>query len=74
MNLPVTYIFPPAQELTVRIAVPALEPTRRRQAPAAEANGGKAAEFCALRNKYRARPKYRRMAPEIRAVLEVETP
>jgi len=59
MKLPITYIFQPAQAFVVRVATPAKESTRRRRA-AADDNGGQDCLHCAMRDKYRARSKFRR--------------
>ncbi|HEV2696033.1 MAG TPA: hypothetical protein VG347_24305 [Verrucomicrobiae bacterium] len=65
MNIPVTFVFPPAQEVTVRKATPSQE-SARQLPPMWYINDGRTSDPCGTRNKLRTRSKLRR------AVLHME--
>ncbi|HSY19125.1 MAG TPA: hypothetical protein VK815_12350 [Candidatus Acidoferrales bacterium] len=67
MKLPISYIFTPAQEFTVRIAAAAQEMTWR-QSPVWITDGGQDVKHRTVRHKHRGRMKYRRLVLQLEAV------
>jgi len=67
MKLPISYIFPPAQEFTVRVAAAAQELTWR-QSPVWITDGEQDGRHRMVRHKHRGRVKFRRLTLEMGAV------